>query len=536
MITRTQEEFEKKYGAEAYSSFKNPTVRSTGDNIKDIGIGVAKGLGDTVHGTGNLLTEGGRYIQAGLDPTKTVEDYQAQAEASDLPWWANPFAGENQEMIEGKLKSDNNYQKGGKVLGFAGELLTPLAYAKGASLLNKGGKALGVADKVTDATKMLPTLGKGVDGLLQTGKEVAERVPRFVGKIGDDISEAGVRREAIRNADPVTRGAIKSGLDSRFINSIDEADDATRKAYLEVLDIADSPNPTLKQKARPEIVAGNTASDQYKLIEAERKNIGSQIGDAVGKLSTKGSVDVAQDQQMMRQVLEQNGMRVDRGGQLSFVGKYTNAERTKIQELYNLAVEGGDSLTPRQIRDMDNLFSKLQREARMDGVGDLFVSTPDGEMPLFRVFRDIYSNKLDEIAPEIKDLNSQYRNFVTLQDDIEKSIIKSGNFNTTSGVDPAEFAQTNLRRLFSEAQSSADYRAIYEEMDGMSRVLGYEGARADDLANFAYELRKLYPDTVPRTSAEGIWGKAWQVVSEGGQPDVVDQQRALRVLLEDRVK
>jgi len=316
-----------------------------------------------------------------------------------------------------------------------------------------------------------------------------------------------------------------------------------------MVDIADSntgaKGGTLKIKERPEIVAGRAAEDQYKIIEKERKTIGSQIGEAVNKLSKDVKVPMRTRFAELDSVLEQQGIRPTydtRGISLDFSGtKYTPAERKRIQELYELATEGGDTLTPRQIYDKDQLFSKLQRESRMEGVGDIIVDTQNGNQSLFRVFRDIYSNALDEVSPDdIRALNKQYRAFVTLQDDIENSIIKSGKYETTKNIDGAQFAQTNLRRLLSDAQSAADYREIVAEMDRVSRALGYQGANPEDLITFATELRRLYPEVVPPTGFSGgirtgISDIAGEVLKLGA-PDTADKQKALKALIDSLLK
>ena len=173
----------------------------------------------------------------------------------------------------------------------------------------------------------------------------------------------------------------------------------------------------------------------------------------------------------------------------------------------------------------------------MDGIGDIMVGTPDGQMSLFNVFRDVYSDSLEHLSPEIKALNRQYRGLRTFIDDIEGSIVKTGKFETNKNVDPSEYAQTNLRRLFSESSSAADYRAIADEMDRASRSLGYAGAKPEDLARFAYEIRKIYPETTPRTGFEGgikaNIGGVVDAVLKAGKADLSDQQKALRRLFEE---
>lgn len=397
-----------------------------------------------------------------------------------------------------------------------------------------------VAENIGEAART-PASGVG-----QFVSELGERIPRFFGRLRESAEQSAVRAERIKTATPAVQEAIKVNLDDRIINTIEQArtnaDTATLKAYKEMTDIAESSTArkggTLELTQRPEIVAGRAAEQQYDLIEAQRKAIGKQIGEAVDKLSETVKIPVLKPIFQMEEVLSQNGISVGQKGKLSFTGsRFTPAERTRIQQLYDLAIEGGGTQTPRQIYGKDQLFSKLQREARFEGVGDIIVETPQGNSSLFRVFRDIYTNTLDEVSPDdIRALNKQYRNIITLIDDIEGSIFKSGNFEGAKNVSGAEFAKTNLRRLLSDSQSAAIYQAIAKEMDTMARQLGYEGANPEQLITFATALRDVYAETIPKTSITGIIGGirgALEKTLEIGAPSSTDRQRALRALLDE---
>jgi len=412
------------------------------------------------------------------------------------------------------------------------------------SVLGLGKKAITkTAEVISEAIpERLPErLPEIVSGTVQKGTEVLERIPRFIGRIREGVEQAAQKAERIETGTPAVQKAIKSELDERIINTVKQADQPTLNAYKEIVDIAENPSKTLKPKQRPEIVAGKAASEQYGLIEKQRKTIGVKIGEAVNKLSKSIVVPMQKSFSQLDNVLMENGITPIKG-KLNFRGRFTPAERTRIQQLYTLARESGNSMTPRQIYDMDQLFSKLQRETRMEGIGDILVDVGGGERSsLFRVFRDVFTNTLDEVSPEdIRKLNRAYRNIVTLQDDIENTIIKQGKFETTKGVEAAEFAQTNLRRLDSDALSAADYRAIVDEMDAVARKLGYKGARADDLITFATEMRRLFPDIIPPTSftggiRTGIMDLAKDVLT-AGKPNQLDQQRALKKLIESLIQ
>jgi hypothetical protein len=564
MQTISKEEYKQKYGAQSLSKFSEsnrmrfniPQPQSFMDKV---GAGAEKvtdavGLGGAVDVFGSHLArmgvgaqtaaEGKEFIQK---PT-TGQTIGAVAQTAAVPLGAAITGGSSiggqvlagasagylydvgSDLIEQKDAAETITPGIGTVVGAA---VPPAVRGFGAGLSRGTGAIAGAAKTVADAVPT-PNLG----GAGQIAKEYVGRIPRAIERGREAIKTAQERGAMMEKATPQVKMAVQSGLDDVVIQTTQNADEPTKEAYRKMVKIAEQPRTNLRPSQRPESVAGEAASEQYKLLETQRRTVGSQIGDAVDVLSTqKGKVDVLPAQRQMRDVLRQNGILPDASGKLQFQGtKYTPSQRQAIQQLYELATEGGEQLTPRQVYDKDQLFSKLQREARFGEVGDIMIDVPEGSMSMFRAFKNIYANQLDTIAPEIRDLNKQYRLLKNLLDDTEASIVKSGNFETTGNVDPAEFAQTNLRRLFSDAQSAADYRKIYENLDALSRELGYKGARADDLAGFAQRLREIYPETVPETSfGGGISGGIMNVVNrlmDVGAPNVQDKQKALKALLE----
>jgi len=424
-----------------------------------------------------------------------------------------------------------------------GEVLTPgmgtIVGAAAPAVVRGATAALGAGARA--ASKVAGSVADAAPGVAQIGKDLVERAPRAINRVASNIDEAGQKAARLKAATPATQEAIKVKLDDALIAGIESADEPTRKAFREIVEVAETPSVGLRPKVRPESVAGNTASTQYDLLEKQRKTVGAEIGKLSDELSKTQQVDILPVQRSLRDVLRQNNILPDNSGQLKFNTKrLTPQQQTVVQRLYELTTSD-QNLTPKQIHEFDQLFSKLQREARFkDQVDDIYlnVQTPKGpaEINIFKVFRDIYSRQLDELSPRMRQLNGEYRLVKNLQDDLDASIFKSGNFETTKNLDGAEFAQTNLRRLFSDAQSAADYRAIYDQLDAVSRSLGYTGARADELALFAEKLRKVYPDTVPDTSFRGGIMGALETALEVGKPNAKDQQEALKKLLEEVVQ
>lgn len=432
---------------------------------------------------------------------------------------------------------------GGPILG-AADVLGAGELVPGSVNLVKSGAEQG--SKLISSTKQAVSdiIPPGGGGIGQIATDIAERVPRAVERVKETLATASERANKMKTATPQVKQAMKSNLDDRIINTIESADPATKQAYKDVVDIAGETSTKIGTKKQPTIVGGELASKQFELINKQKQAVGKKLGDAVKALDKTTNVNVTDSFTKLDNTLKEQGIIPvydTKGVKLDFTGSsYEPKERIKIQELYDLAVEGGDTLTPSKIHAKDKLFSKLKRQSNYEGVGDIIINTPDGQKSIFNVFRDIYSSKLGDISPEIKKLNAEYAKYKNITDDIEDSIFKTPNFNVTNSTDPAEFAKVNLRRIFGESQSSPIYEAIADVMDTTSRGLGYKGASPKAVAEFAQEMRKLFPDTIPSTGFQGGIklgvGDIVEKITSVGATNLTDQQKAVKELLESYFK
>lgn len=439
-----------------------------------------------------------------------------------------------QDLLEGKGALETATPGVGTLVGAGAPVAIRGLQAGVGALKAPASKAISATGEAI--SNVLPE-SQTIEGVKQTATDIAERVPRFFARQKENIAEQATKAQAIKEAPtPAVANALKVDLPEKFVNTVTQADEPTKAAYRKVVEMAEEVPSSVGVKKNPTIVGGELAGKQYEIIENQRKKIGEAIGEQVKALGLDNAkVDMRVGLTQVDDVLAQQGIKVGDEGKLAFTGKYTPAERARIQELYTMAREAGDVLTPTQVRDMDQLFSKLQRETRMEGIGDLRVDVNGENTSMFRVFRDIYANQLENLSPELRKLNTQYRNIVTLTDDIEDSIIKTPNFNVTKTTDPAEFAKVNLRRIFGESQSSPAYEAIADEMDTIARQLGYVDAKPKDVAAFAQELRELYPEITPRTGFSGGIkagiGDIIEKVFSAGEISPKDKQNALKMLL-----
>lgn len=437
---------------------------------------------------------------------------------------------------------------GTKILNTVNDLADGTTVKKAATAV--GGAVKDAAGKVSGAVEDIAN-SPIIKGLKQTGEDILQRIPNAKQKATEFATEQAARAERIAAATPEAADAIKKNVPETIINTVKGADQPTLKAYKDIIDLAEEPGKakTIGVKTNPTKVGGELASQQYDIIDSKKKEVGTAIGDEVAKLSKGKKIDITPSLENSNNVLAHNGIKTvtDDAGKTSLdftESQFTPAERTKIEQLYNLTTEGGTEATPRQIYNKNKMFGKLKREASFDGIGNIIVDTPDGgKSSLFDVFRDIYMGQLEEISPKILKLNGEYKKFSNLTDAIEGSLLKTPNIDLLKGADQAEFAKVNLRRIFGEAQSSPAYEYIADTMDKVSRGLGYKGATPKEVALFAQEMRKIYPDIIPKTgftgSIKGILSGPDSIVSkvsEIGVPDLKDQQAALRKLIESFIK
>jgi len=134
-----------------------------------------------------------------------------------------------QELIHTALKSSNSEERAGKIVGFLAEL----GFGGGFNLARKGVQE-GADLASRGVQKGISAIGEGIpQGIKQTGSEVLERIPRLGGRIKEKVGDAASRAERISTSPPPVQEAIKSGLDDRFIVSVQRADTPTNKAYKE---------------------------------------------------------------------------------------------------------------------------------------------------------------------------------------------------------------------------------------------------------------------------------------------------------------
>jgi len=383
-------------------------------------------------------------------------------------------------------------------------------------------------------------------GLIQKGKELAQRLPRVVERIDEGIKEAAERSTKIKQSSPAVAKAIEVNVPEKTINIVTGADAPTVRDMNKMYDIV-----TSKSDTRPSVVAGEAASNQYTLINAKRKEVGAQLGEAIKALpDTK--VDISQGLKQLDEMFVKNGAVLINGKitRNSFdATSYTKQQVDAIMRLYENAQRGitDNIIDAKTIQAKDSLFSKLQREDKLvQKIEDIYVEFGDEVMPAHTAFRNVFRTQLDMLSPEISKLNKEYALYRQFVDDMDDTIFKHSKINLA--LDPADSAAINLRRIESNALSQPAFQEVVEQMNVIAKQLGYEGSNPADLIRFSLELDAMFPDKIGKASFAGgirvasggdlpigsrFYGYPLQILKSMGSPSIKDQQKALKAMLEE---
>jgi len=412
-----------------------------------------------------------------------------------------------------------------------------------------GGVSSGIvkgAEKTGEALKSAKKFSKNIfdktkeitPAINQTTKDFLSRVPRAVEHAKDYSLEATKRAERIKKSTPEVGKAIEVGVEDKTLNNILEATENTKKEMRKMIDIVEESGDVM-----PSSLAGESSVKQYEIIDKARKKVGEKLNEAIENLpDTK--VSISRKLADLDKTLRQNGLKIqDKQIVRSSNSNITEAELNAINKLYNESIRGVNNiglLDAKSIQAKNSLISKLKRESsRIENIDDIIIKKPDGTTTsIYSAFKDMFSETLDEISPEIRDINREYATYRNIVDEIDNSILKSSKTNLN--INPAESASINLRRVSGEALSTPYFQEVARLMDATARKLGYNGADPVRLINFAEDLRKLYPEAIPRTGFQGgirtgVSDLADRLI-QAGAPNAQDKQKAIKEILDKTSK
>jgi len=402
----------------------------------------------------------------------------------------------------------------------------------------------------TPATPMsaVDDVATPMSGVLQTADELRKRPRRVIERIAEWNKAKAERSVRIKQSSPAVGKAIATNVEDRTINLVTRADTPTLADMRRMVDIENA-----RGDVRSSSVAGESFARQYEIFEQNGREVGRRIGEIVDSLPNQ-KVDLTKDLIFIDDVLRANRIEFINGRLTpdSFVQtSYTPAQAKAIIELYEQTQKGivDGALDAKTIHARDRMFATMEREVRQVQQLDTIMVNANGEnTSIYRLFRNVFNEKLDVLDPELRSLNSQYRAFKQMDGDITDTILKTSKLNTN--IDPAASAAINLKRITGEAMSTPGFGKVASELDVIARELGYTGSNPSDLMRFSMELRKYYPENIPaggftgsikagvdasKAIQGGFFRTAVEIVLKAGAPNVTDQQRAIRAMLDELI-
>lgn len=439
MKTLSREEFERIYGANALNNLGQPKSEKR-PGIVDAGIGFAKGLGESATETANMFVEGGRMIQAGLNPNETYGEMSQRLdkEADAAPAWVNPFSGQTEEIRRENLKSDNQAQMFGKGAAFGAEMMIPVTAA--AKVLTKG----------DDAVNIVRSSMKKAD--IDTPRFPREKASSFINKYRAQLSDIDPQYETVlkqqENPDKMLRY-----FDVAEKSAVDPA----------------APMATT--------IASKRGVDAYEAVTKGMAEAGQMKGsllDSIADVKIGGNIPGRSIDNVKSIIETRYGMTVDAQGNFSQVpGRIAKLDapsqkllKEYIQELRKL----GQSPTARQL---DDWVDKMQANLYKQSSPNLFSVADDPVISFLKgqtgEINGQLKNNVDAVLksqgkdPAYGALNDQYARLIRTQQDLNKALGTEGDKG--AGLMKSLFSpQTGekTRRLFQTIQDETGIN-LFEE-------------------------------------------------------------------------
>lgn len=398
---------------------------------------------------------------------------------------------------------------------------------------------------------------KAARGASQIAQKGASGAKRFGQNVSRKLDESAERAREIENLPEIQQEAVRANIPDDIRTFVSDADEADLETFREQIDAAEQAEDAVNPTKLPKTVAGERFVDQFKALEERRKEIGQRIGERAAELSKDKNVDVSNALSDIENTLQNLGVSVTRrsdgDAELDFSGTdFTDKQRRVVKDLFEKAREGGEELSPSQILKKDRLLGRIQREADAEEVADLTFTKQDGSTGnLFSEFREVFARELNEIDPEIKELNRQFRPLAATRDQVLQEVLDVRPDRISDEVPLDEFADTaglQLQRIMGNSKGGRRIERLVERVDEEARKAGFEGASPIQSARFARQLEDFF-DITPETSLRGQFesanstpkGKSEfidRTIDKGvelTQPTTEEQRRILRDLIEARL-
>lgn len=213
---------------------------------------------------------------------------------------------------------------------------------------------------------------------------------------------------------PVAKTAMRTGVDIRDVDIIQNASKEDKLAFLKMFKLAEKSEKTRRITERPVSISGKTILDRVKYIQDIRRSAGKEIGKTIKEMPSD-VINITNVYDDFVNKISGAGIRVKKNGMLDFrgsrlAGKMGAPSRKLLQQVANDVRPNkiGEVLrTPQRINTVrQQLFDDLKIGKRQMVVGDYADN-------ILNSVRDDLKKPLVEISPKYKDLTIKYAESTT---------------------------------------------------------------------------------------------------------------------------
>lgn len=422
-------------------------------------------------------------------------------------------------------------------LGAVGNIASVVPVVKGAqiasNLVKTGAKATGQVVKTGAKAIADNTIVDGVSTLAKSATESVKRIPE---RMATNVAEKQATELAIKELPSKTaQTAVRDGID---IADVKEVSNITRTPQVNKLIDTVKRFATGDKTVDPIEVVGEPMIKRVKTLDADRKVIGKQLGDAsktIGVL-TKPELQTGVLARL-QSVPGLEGLTLTPRG-LNFKGTtlesaLSKADRQAIQQAFTEATKWGDGIKAHNFRQ--TLFENL------GGKKKSLANITDTQEKAFESIRSGLSDVIESKSPKYKTLSNEYRKIVQPLGDLRK-LMKNIDPNSTEDILNMS-AGLLARRITSAASSNPQVKQLLQALDNAGIQKGTTKESVTQLQDM-YNILNKYYDIAPKTGfqnlvKEGVGGGDTLVgmaketlKNVAGQSNAV-RQKALEKLLDE---
>lgn len=383
-------------------------------------------------------------------------------------------------------------------LGAVGNIASVVPVVKGGqiakSLAKTGAKATGQAIKTGAEAVVDNSILQGVGTAARSAWESGKRIPE---RLATNVAEKQATELAIKSLPTKTSQiAVRDGVD---INDVKELTSIPRTPESNKLIQTVKEFARGNKKVDPIEVVGEQAVNRFKEVIKQKKQIGSQLGEAsktIGVL-TKPELQTG----VLARLKKVNGLEnlTLKNGLLDFSKTRLNTtlskgDRASIQEAFREATKWGDGEKAHQFRQ--TLFETLGGKKKGK------VEVTDTQEQAFESIRGGLSDVIETKSPTYKKLSNEYRKIVEPVRELQKKL-KTLDPNVEDLSDSNLSAGILARRITSTASSNPEIRKLLKTLDSVGTTKGSSFEKTMQLQDM-YNILNKYYDIAPKTGFQNL--------------------------------